>query len=194
MCIGAGPTGYILECHSIHRLDLVIVRLLFGSAVALHIPVWCCELRVLLYDLLLEDPDFTRLANGAFAAIVMGVAMLLATYISGAVVMFKMLGMPLPAFFRGSSLGLWILNSPPAVPSSAPPLLGQYICSVVECSHSLGSLLSETQDEALDVGHCCNPKNNVNNVLQCLFDAFSQNAFHFSLIISHLMNWRTGCC
>ena len=28
----------------------------------------------------------------------------------------------------------------------------------VQCSHSPGSLLSETQDEALDVGHCSNPK------------------------------------
>ena len=64
----------------------------------------------------------------------------------------------------------------------------------VQCSHSPGSLLSETQDEALDVGHCCNPKNNVNSVLRALFDAFSQNAFHFSLILSHLMKWRTGCC
>ena len=64
----------------------------------------------------------------------------------------------------------------------------------VQCSHSPGSLLSETQDEALDVGHCCNQKNNVNSVLQVLFDAFSQNAFHFSLSLSHVTNWRTGCC
>ena len=64
----------------------------------------------------------------------------------------------------------------------------------VQCSHSLGSLLSETKDEALDVGHCCNPKNNVKSVLHILFDAFSKNAFHFSLILSHLTNWRTGCC
>ena len=28
----------------------------------------------------------------------------------------------------------------------------------------------------------------VNSVLQSLFDAFSQNAFHFSLILSHLTN------
>ena len=28
----------------------------------------------------------------------------------------------------------------------------------VQCSHSPGSLLFETQDEALDVGHCCNQK------------------------------------
>ena len=41
----------------------------------------------------------------------------------------------------------------------------------VQCSHSPGYLLSETQDEALDVGHCCNPKNNVNSVLHVLFDA-----------------------
>ena len=64
----------------------------------------------------------------------------------------------------------------------------------VQCSHSPGSLLSEKHDEALDVGHCCNPKNNVNSVLHVLFDAFSQNAFHFSLILSHMTNWRTGCC
>ena len=64
----------------------------------------------------------------------------------------------------------------------------------VQCSHSPGSLLSETQHEALDVGHCGNPKNNVNSGLQVLFDAFSQNAFHFSLILSHLTNWGTGCC
>ena len=64
----------------------------------------------------------------------------------------------------------------------------------VQCSHSPGSLLSETQDEALDVGHCCNRKNNVNSVSDVLFDAFSQNMFHFSLILSHLTNWRTGGC
>ena len=53
----------------------------------------------------------------------------------------------------------------------------------VQCSHSPGSLLSKTQDKALDVGNCCNPKNNVNSALHVLFDAFSQNAFHFSLIL-----------
>ena len=53
----------------------------------------------------------------------------------------------------------------------------------VQCSHSPGSLLSETQDKTLDVGHCCNPKSNVNSVLHVLFDTFSQNAFHFSLIL-----------
>ena len=64
----------------------------------------------------------------------------------------------------------------------------------VQCSLSPGSLLSETQDEALDVGHGCNPKNSVNSVLHVLFDAFPQNAFHFSLSLSHLTDWRTGCC
>ena len=64
----------------------------------------------------------------------------------------------------------------------------------VQCSHSPGSLLSETQDKALDVGHCCNQKNNVNSVLDGLFDAFPQNAFHFSLSLSPLTDWRTGCC
>ena len=51
------------------------------------------------------------------------------------------------------------------------------------CSHRPGSLLPESQDEALDAGHSCNPKNSVNSVLYVLFDAFSQNAFHFSLIL-----------
>ena len=64
----------------------------------------------------------------------------------------------------------------------------------VQCSHSPGSLLSETPDQALDVGHCCNPQNNVNSALHALFDLFSQNVFHFSLILTHLTNWRTGCC
>ena len=64
----------------------------------------------------------------------------------------------------------------------------------VQCSHSPGSLLAETQDEALDIGHCCNHQNNMNSVLNVLFDAFSQNVFHFSLILSHLTNWRTGYC
>ena len=61
-------------------------------------------------------------------------------------------------------------------------------------SHSPGSLLSEEPEKALDAGHCCNPKNNVNTVLHVLLDALSQNAVHFSLILSHLTNWRTGCC
>ena len=64
----------------------------------------------------------------------------------------------------------------------------------VQCSHSPGSLLSETQDKALDIGHCRNPKNNVNSVLRVLFDTSSQNAFHFCLILSHVANRRTGCC
>ena len=53
----------------------------------------------------------------------------------------------------------------------------------VQCSHSPGSLLSETQDKALDVDHYCNPKNNVNSAFHVLFDAFPKNAFHFSLIL-----------
>ena len=64
----------------------------------------------------------------------------------------------------------------------------------VQCNHSPGSLLFETQEEVLDVGYCCNQKNSANSVLHVLFDAFSRNAFHFSLILSHLTNWRTGCC
>ena len=50
----------------------------------------------------------------------------------------------------------------------------------VRCSHRPGSLLRETQNGAMDVGHCCNQINNVNSVLHLLFDAFSQNVFHFS--------------
>ena len=44
----------------------------------------------------------------------------------------------------------------------------------VQCSHSPGSLLPDTQNKALDVGHCCNPKNNVNSALHVLFDASSE--------------------
>ena len=80
----------------------------------------------------------------------------------------------------------------------APPNDGMTIAKCrptkIQCSHSPGSVLSQTSDEALDVGDCCNPKNNVNNVLHVLFDTFSQNAFRFSLILSHMTNWRTGCC
>ena len=63
----------------------------------------------------------------------------------------------------------------------------------IKCSQSPRSLLSKTQDEALNVGHGCNPQNNVHIVLQVLFEPFSQNVFHFNLFLSHLMNWRTGC-
>ena len=88
---------------------------------------------------------------------------------------------------------------PPRPPATSPPpgdkmTITKRRPTKVQCSHSPGSLLSEIQDEALDVGHCCNPKNNVNSALLVLFDAISQNAFHFSLILSHLANWRTGCC
>ena len=89
-------------------------------------------------------------------------------------------------------------NCPPPPPAAPPPddemTITKSRPTKVQCSHSPGCLLSERQDEALDVGHCCNRKNNVKSVLQVLFDAFSQNAFHFSLILSHLMNWGTGCC
>ena len=81
-------------------------------------------------------------------------------------------------------------------PQSHPPDDGNTIAKCqptkVQCSHSPGSLLSETQDEALDVGHCCNPKNRVNGVLHVLFDTFSQTAFHFSLInqsLGELEDW-----
>ena len=42
----------------------------------------------------------------------------------------------------------------------------------VQCSHRPGSLIPETQDEALDVGHCCNQKNNVNSALHVLLTHF----------------------
>ena len=66
----------------------------------------------------------------------------------------------------------------------------------VQCSHSPGSLLSETQDKALDVGHCCNPKNNVNGALHILFDAFSQKCVAFQTHpqswMSHWTNWTSS--
>ena len=59
--------------------------------------------------------------------------------------------------------------SQPAPPQDDEMTITKCRPTKVQCSHKPGSLLSETQDEALDVGHCCNPKKQCE---QCLTRSF----------------------
>ena len=68
-------------------------------------------------------------------------------------------------------LGGW--SSPPTPPAPIDEMtITKCRPTKVGCSHRPGTLLPEAQDEALDIGHCCNPKNNVNSVLDVLLMHF----------------------